>query len=807
MRTMIAPFGPRSENLLSSLPPVSKSNFSAFNILLIEDTDEDARLIKDNLNKSDLRPIHLDRASTLAEGLEFLKESPEINIVLLDLLLPDSDGLETFKAVYKEFPHLPIIVLTGLADGNTGIQAVEMGAQNYLEKSHLSPHLINSSIRFAIARNKKSRRMEQAISSARIASWELDTSSNEMRWSPFIYELLKTNEQETPIHTFSDFLTWVHPEDKYKVEEKLLEVMGGIKGDSLDFRLISATYITIFVSFKAEMEVSPLEFKQIVVGQVQDMTDRKRMELLKAEKEVADRSAKLRQDFLARTSHEIRTPLNPILVLTKLLLESHISGQQKEYLEAINAAGKTLLAVVNDILDLSKIEAGKIEFVDEPFNLGQVMAQISDMMESSAIEKGLSFNMKLDPYLPKVVVGDSVRLSQILLNLLSNAIKFTPRGGVSIEVTQLERREKGRVCIRFSVKDTGIGIPVDKQQSIFDSFQQVQSEHVRRQGGTGLGLTIVQKLVQLQGGDVELETKEGLGSCFTFSLEYGMSHTDVANLPLTMETSELRGVKILLAEDNPLNQLVTKKLLSDWGVLLEIASHGREAIDKLRDEAFDLVLMDIQMPVMDGLEATTIIRTQFPEPKASIPIIALTANAFSGTDDECLKAGMNDYVSKPIEIANLYRKIVRYSRESNQLSQNNAHVHPEPQVSIGETPIDFEMAKMTQINLSYLKEVSNGDTDIVRMAIDKYLETTPAYLGNLQNQLRALDYRELSKAAHKLKSSLQFMGLMDLHQLALRIETSCKAEQNMEQLPIWVNEIAQGIEISYPQLREARQSL
>lgn len=788
---------------VNTLP--KKSNVAIlFNILLIEDNDDDARQVEHKLRESDLRPYHLQRASSLNGGIDILRESSDINIILLDLYLGDSEGLETFDTLKVLFPNLPIIVLTGLMDNKMGMQAVESGAQNFLEKTHLTSHLIDSSIRFAIARNKKFKRMEQAISTARIATWELDPSSNSMKWSPAIHKLLLTNEQENPLSSLSEFLHWVHPEDLEKVDEAIMKVIGTGTPQTNYIKLVNRDHYHVFVSFSVEVEFNPFEGRQVVVGMVQDMTDHEKMKSLIHEKELADRSAKIRQDFLARTSHEIRTPLNPILVLTRLLKESRLTEEQREYIEAISSAGKTLLAVVNDILDLSKIEAGKIEFLEEPFSLGLVLDQIEDMMSSTASEKGLSFLMNLDPALSQPIMGDSVRLSQILLNLLSNGIKFTEKGHVGMYVKQLERNAD-KIKVQFTIFDSGIGIPEGNIGSIFESFQQAKNSLSLRQTGTGLGLTIVKKLVELQGGEIQVESEVNIGSKFTVTLEYNLAFEQESAGILREEKKELVGRRVLLAEDNPLNQLVTKKLLTDWGVELEIANHGKEAIEKLQNSHFDLILMDLQMPVMDGLEATRVIRKHFPESKANIPIIALTANAFTGVDDECFQAGMTDYVTKPIEITTLYHKLVRYSgsNSSTDDSQRLSSKSGTEQQATDIAPTFEPMAKITQIDLSYLREVANGDTSIMRMAVEKYLETTPAYLESLQIQLRSLDYDGLRKAAHKLKSSLQFMGLNDLYHLALMVETSCKSEQNMEQLPLWVAQISDGIDDSYILLKES----
>lgn len=778
-----------------------------FNILLIEDSDKDARQVEQKLRQSDLRPFHLQRASSLREGIEILEEASDINIVLLDLFLGDSKGLETFDTLQKQFPNLPIIVLTGEMDNKMGMLAVESGAQNFLEKTHLTSHLIDSSIRFAIARNKKFKRLEHAISTARIATWEMDPSTNNMKWSKTIHELLLTNEQESPIDNLSSFLHWVHPEDLETVEETIMKVIGTGNPQTNYIKLINRDHYHVFVSFKAEVEFNPFEGTRVVVGLVQDMTDREKMDSLIRDKELADRSAKIRQDFLARTSHEIRTPLNPILVLTKLLNESTLTDEQREYLNAINTAGKTLLAVVNDILDLSKIEAGKIEFNEEPFRMSDVLEQIEDMMSSTASEKGLTFLMNLDPALSQPIMGDSVRLSQILLNLLSNGIKFTERGHVGMNVRQLDRTA-GSIKVKLTVFDSGIGIPESNIGTIFESFQQVKNRHSLQQMGTGLGLTIVKKLVELQGGKIEVESEVDAGSKFHVTLEYNLAFENQEINRVGIENKKLVGKRVLLAEDNPLNQLVVKKLLTDWGVELEIANHGKEALEKLQKSHFDVILMDLQMPIMDGLEATRVIRKHFEASKSKIPIIALTANAFPGVDNECFQAGMTDYVSKPIEITTLYHKLVRYSDSENAASNSNLQIPTSDNAQAADIAPTFEpMAKITQIDLSYLREVANGDTSIMRMAIEKYLETTPAYLENLRIQLRSLDYDGLRKAAHKLKSSLQFMGLNDLYHLALMVETSCKSEQNMEQLPIWVAQIADGIDDSYALLKDSLESL
>ena len=779
---------------------------SQIHILLIEDHPGDVRLLMEQLRDSGLEEYVLHRKENLAEGRKVPHET-KIDVILLDLGLPDSMGLDTFDAIYAEFPTYPIIVLTGHADSSLGLKAVKRGAQDFLEKMEVKGPLLGKTIKYAIERNQMLRRLEEAQQLAKVGNWEVDLGSNQFLCSNQIYNIFERGPGGK-FQTFEDYMQAIYPEDQQIVAENIQKAFSTGKRFKVDHRIQMDDGRIKHVVLQGKAEKDDVGALARLIGTTQDITDRKQVEELTRQKELAIKSAKLRKEFLAKTSHEIRTPLNPILLLTTLLLESDLTPQQKEYLNAIRAAGDTLLAVVNDILDLSKIEAGKIDFIRNSFNISQVFEHIEDMMKPNAVVQNLDFVMEVDNRLPEFVIGDDVRLTQILLNLVGNAIKFTHKGRVHIAARKKLQRDD-KLIVEFSVEDTGIGIAEDKLKVIFDSFQQIESDVNRRHGGTGLGLTIVKQLVKLQGGHISVKSEVGKGSVFSFELTFDLSKKELDGKEETIiDKTRLAGMEILLVEDNPLNQLVTKKLLTDWGIQLDIANNGKEGVECLGRKGYDLVLMDVQMPEMDGYEATRFIREQMEAPKKDTPIIALTANAFSGSDDECLKVGMNDYVSKPIEIQNLYSKILQHAHVARPVvaavpANGNGHM----QIIVEEeSQLPEEAEEKNDMNftdLSYLEEISGGDRTIIRKTIDKFIETTPGILSNMDQLLADGDYPGLGRSAHKLKSSVAFMGINEIKDTILQVEHSAKNKENLDRLPALVSRIRTVIEHSYTELRNA----
>jgi signal transduction histidine kinase/ActR/RegA family two-component response regulator len=419
----------------------------------------------------------------------------------------------------------------------------------------------------------------------------------------------------------------------------------------------------IFTTPDKIAEGQSLSYQEMVEAlRLQDLSLQMAEQKIIRERKKREASEKAKQIFLVNISHEIRTPMNGVLGFAKLLEESLVNEDQRESLQMIIKSADQLMAILNDILDFSRLESGDINFVNQPFVLKDTVRSIYRLMEPAAALKELKFSYLIPEEMPVVLSGDAVRLGQILLNLTSNAIKFTEQGEIRISLRLVENLEEN-VIIEFRVKDTGIGIPADKHQKVFDFFEQVTNDTSRRYAGTGLGLSIVKRLVELQGGEVFLDSIVGTGSDFYFRLPFAKVTEQVSQntqqlltvLPdIPVETG--KGVRILVVEDNPINQLLVLKLLEKRGYETTIAENGKIAIDEYKKGDFDIILMDLQMPELDGYEATRIIRTMEGH-KGEIPIVAMTAHTIKGELEKCADIGMNDYISKPFDSTELYQKI------------------------------------------------------------------------------------------------------------------------------------------------------
>ncbi len=385
-------------------------------------------------------------------------------------------------------------------------------------------------------------------------------------------------------------------------------------------------------------------------------------------KELAEQSVRAKELFLANMSHEIRTPMNAIIGMSDLLSHTSLTKEQQKYLEGIKTSGKNLLVLVNDILDFSKIDAGKFTLEEIGFRVNHVLRSVRSALQIKAEERGIDLDLDVAGIDRQVLIGDPYRLTQVLINLVNNAIKFTPEGKVTI-VAKFKSETDKEVDILFEVIDTGIGVSKDKMELIFESFTQADDSVTRRYGGTGLGLAISRKLVELQGGSVGLKSELGVGSTFYFNIRYKKGEEE--DLPLavskdTVDSISLKGMKIILVEDNRLNQFLVKSLMQKREIEIDIANNGLEGLQMIQKNEYDLVLMDIQMPIMDGIECTRKIRSELPKEKRHVPIIALTANALKGDNEIYINAGMDDYLSKPFDANVLFAKIKRLVDTNNQ---------------------------------------------------------------------------------------------------------------------------------------------
>lgn len=465
--------------------------------------------------------------------------------------------------------------------------------------------------------------------------------------------------------------------------------------------------------------------------------------------------AHMQEQFLANMSHEIRTPMNAILGFTSLIKRTELNTVQREYIQNIHSAGENLLALVNDILDLSKLEAGMMHLEETRFSLRSMVSSVGAMFIEKIKQKELQLDVHIDKDVPDILSGDAVRLTQILVNLVSNAVKFTDKGGIDVHITLLYQNEKN-VRIRLCVKDTGIGIAKEKQATIFERFHQAELETTRRFGGSGLGLSIVKQLVEMQGGNIQLESELNKGSQFIVELNYKLPDVEQLYSEALAEQEEqvpLQKIKILIAEDNPMNQQLIRHLMQSWSMDHSIVNTGEEAVEALKKNSYSIVLMDIQMPDMDGYTATSVIRNEL---KSDVPVIAMTAHAMVGEKEKCLQLGMNDYVSKPIKETVLYNIIARHAQHIPENIQQFHHIH-----------------------LGYLHQLSGNDRDFEREILTQFLSQAPEELAQLGTSIKENNFDSIRRTAHSLTSTVGYVGLADeLHPHLQQIEQNALAENN-----------------------------
>ncbi|MEM1134402.1 MAG: ATP-binding protein [Bacteroidota bacterium] len=386
-------------------------------------------------------------------------------------------------------------------------------------------------------------------------------------------------------------------------------------------------------------------------------------EMLKIAKDKAEKAAQVKQEFLSTISHEIRTPMNAVVGLTQLLLNTNPKSSQMENLKALKFSANTLLALINDILDLSKIESGKIAFEKTEIVFKDIFQGLEKSLGVIADKKDISLSCTLSEKIPHVLIGDQTRLNQVLTNLINNAIKFTEEGGVTVKA-EVEQISEKAVQLLFTVTDTGIGIPEDKLEVIFERFSQAQSNTTRLYGGTGLGLSISRQLIELQGGEISVESKVGSGTTFSFSLSFELSdHNVEANNPSLISTEKhtIEDLHVLLVDDHEMNQLVAQQFLENWGATMDIAESGEEALEKIINKTYHIVLMDLNMPGIDGFDTSNRIRSMQDSYFKQIPIIALTATAIDEVKHQVYESGMNDFVSKPFNPDELFNKLIKHS--------------------------------------------------------------------------------------------------------------------------------------------------
>ncbi|MBZ4191449.1 response regulator [Niabella beijingensis] len=486
----------------------------------------------------------------------------------------------------------------------------------------------------------------------------------------------------------------------------------------------------------------------------------------------ARRSAEAKENFLANMSHEIRTPLNAILGFTGLLQRKQTADAEAErYTGLIHKAGENLLQIVNNILDISKIEAGMMPVEKAAFNIRETVATIEHLYRPRSDEKGLTLSVQVGEAVPEFIEGDEVRLTQILVNLISNAIKFTERGGITV-TADVKQAAGNKLLLAFMVSDTGMGMDASERAAVFARFRQGDDSIIRRYGGSGLGLTIVKDLVQLLQGSIELTSEKGTGTVFTILLPFGLAdgtNSTAGNTPVNTSESEWMHKRLLVVEDNEMNRLLLAQLLKGWQLPFDLAPDGREAIRLLRERHYDLVLMDIQMPEMDGYTTTAVIRNELKNP---VPVVAMTADALTSQKEKCLQAGMNDYLSKPLDEAVLHRLLVQLLQ-----SPHGATAAAHAPVT---TPQDNELR---YLRLDYLHAVSRGNKEYEKEIMEQFCEIVPEELERIQTAWEQGDTDRVRKTAHSMQTTLAALGLTaDTEELLSALEKTEPADPSFEQV-------------------------
>jgi len=630
------------------------------NILIVDDRQENIIALEALLKRDD---IHIISTTSPNEALKIAWEN-QICIALVDVQMPEMDGFELVEML-KSNPRtkdILVIFVTAISkEAKYAIKGFGAGAVDYLYKP-LDPYITSAKVdafiqlaRTQIDIKQKNEELQNFAvvvkNSADIIS-AVDAQNFRIESiNPAVEKIMGFKSSELVGKSIIDMV--VEPQ-RTAFRKKLDEIIK----DNLAFSVFEFQFDTFDKRIIwAECRAS-YRSKTIFIN-ISDISPQKSyLEQLIRSKELAEYGKKIKESFLANMSHELRTPVYGIIGLTDLLRKTPITEQQGSMLDLLEVSSQSLLGVINDVLDISKIEAGKFSIVRSLNNVHDLIKSVYGLLKFKADEKNIEFLVEIADKVPAWLMIDSLRLNQILMNLLSNAIKFTERGYIKLSVS-VSKIHNDKVKLKFTVEDSGIGIPANRLTKVFGSFEQAEDDTSSKYGGTGLGLTIVKKLIELKGGELTFSSQLGKGSTFNFTNWY-----TIANKPKEKAVTQpdkplapFKDLNVLVAEDNLVNQFMLSKLLKDWNVTFEVVDNGRKALDKLKAGNYDLILMDTHMPEMNGYQTAKNIRVDFEEPKRSIPIISLSAASFDYEQQEAIAAGMNEVLSKPFQPYQLHDKI------------------------------------------------------------------------------------------------------------------------------------------------------
>lgn len=625
-------------------------------------------------------------------------------------------------------------------------------------------------------------RLLDAQSISHIGDWHWHLPDNRFSWSDEMYRITATHKAVFSPSLAGILSTLVHPDDQILFKAAM---QNAINSESIDFRhrIVLGNDQVRHVHQRGQAIRDTNNKITGIQGTMQDITDRLQTEqrLLEA-KQQAEQATRVKSEFLANMSHEIRTPMNAIIGLVELCLNGNISAKQRDYLERVETASRSLMTIIDDILDFSKMEAGKLHLESVPFLLEEMLDNVFSTMSELCASKGIALirppaNQTLHP-----VIGDPQRLRQIFINLLGNAIKFTEHGEVKVTLTELKRSAQ-QTYLQFSIIDSGIGMNAEKQAKLFQAFSQGDSSVTRNYGGTGLGLIISKQLVEQMGGTISVSSRESLGSTFTFSVKLGI--TSLASIRTAqyqhrhpIDTSKLQhvsGARVLLVEDNEVNRIVAIELLKQAHLQVDVAENGEIALEKLQKTAYDCVLMDVQMPVMDGYQTTKLIRT-LPDCQ-TLPIIAMTANAMSNDRNKCFQADMDDFISKPILPETLYATLAKWI-----LPRTDKKTQAKPSSA---EPTNHPLPYLYGIDTGAGLDHTAGSTTVYRKVLLKFAENHTDTMNEIDQAFAGNEYDRAYQLVHTLKGLVGSLGALQLQSHLVCLEALMTEYQpNIANIPL-----------------------
>lgn len=725
--------------------------------LLIEDDDVDAKGFERVLRQTSIN-VGCQHVNTIKDGILSIQNDSH-DIIFVDYHMPLGNPYEVLSFIRENKIKTPVVIITSHADPQIAVDLIKSGATDYIPKTLLNQDGLAQCIRSALRLKELKDKKLQTEQRLKNVEGRLSTIISS---TPII--LFVTSDNGDIQLGLGKFWESFSPKGENIIGENIYNVFADYPSFIKAFGLAIEGRFQVFkikinnIIFEITLTPKLAENGNVyeVLGLALNVTNHEEgKRKLEEAKILAEKASQMKQEFISNMSHEIRTPMNAITGFADLLSETDLDEFQADFVKSIKTSGENLLTLINDILDFSKIESGKMDLVKVPFDLKKILSAVVDVLKVKAKERGNELKVELNTEY-NFFKGDSARIYQVLINLVNNAIKFTKHGSIVIKVDSVEERITGAI-LRFVIQDNGLGIPEDKLVDIFESFVQVDGGVARKVGGTGLGLAIVRRIISLMDGEVEVKSTVDVGSEFTIKLplEFATEGDLTDDLKTEDWETALAGKRFLLVEDNEMNQKLVIMYLRRFKLSIDLAENGEQAVKAVQSNDYDLVLMDVQMPIMDGIEATKQIRALNNE-KCKVPIVAMTAHAFKEEVERCFDAGMNAHISKPIEKNNFFNVI--------------SSLVVAKKVNSEVKEFSTEVTVIKPVDLSYLREMSGGNLDFIKEMVAIFKKDSPILIGEMKQYFEAESWDLLKKIAHKYRSPAVMMGMKAIADLAGEVE-------------------------------------